>query len=131
MYGRFIGAVSEGRAMKKDEVDAVGRGHVWTGAQAKAVKLVDRFGGLGDALDEAKRRMGLPLDTRVQIFELPRLPEGLLGTLGKLVGARAEPAPLSAVDLPVIKELVRGIPASILADPTAPQARLPFELDWK
>jgi protease-4 len=130
-YGRFLGAVSEGRGMKKDEVDAVGRGHVWTGAQAKPIKLVDRFGGLGDALDEAKRRMGLAPTARVQIHELPKAPDGLFGTVGKLLGVRAEPAPMSAADLPIVRELVRGIPASILADPTVPQARLPFEIDFK
>ncbi|MBX3156565.1 MAG: signal peptide peptidase SppA [Deltaproteobacteria bacterium] len=129
MYSRFIGAVAEGRGMKKEEVDAVGRGHVYTGAQAKPIRLVDRFGGLGDALDEAKRRMGLAPSARVQLYELPKLPEGLFGTLGKLVGVRAE-APPSAADLPIFRELVRGIPASVLADPTVPQARLPYDLAW-
>ena len=42
MYGRFVGAVAEGRKMTKDEVDAVGRGHVCTGEQAKPIELVDR-----------------------------------------------------------------------------------------
>src|SRR5678815_5640334 len=60
MYGRFVAAVSEGRGITKDDVDAIGRGHVWSGAQAMPIKLIDKFGGLGDALDEAKRRMGLP-----------------------------------------------------------------------
>jgi protease-4 len=92
MYGRFVGAVAEGRNMKKDEVDAVGRGHVWTGAQARPVRLVDRFGGLGDTLDEAKRRMKLAPGTRVDVRELPALPTSLLGTLGNLIGVRAEPA---------------------------------------
>jgi protease-4 len=34
MYGRFVGAVAEGRRMKKEQVDAVGRGRVWTGEMA-------------------------------------------------------------------------------------------------
>src|SRR6185436_8793241 len=45
MYGRFVGAVSEGRGLKQGEVDAVGRGHVWSGTQAMPIKLIDRFGG--------------------------------------------------------------------------------------
>lgn len=129
LYGRFVGAVSEGRGMKKDEVDAVGRGHVWTGSQAKAHKLVDRFGGLGDVLDEAKRRMGLGKDDRVQLVELPNLPSSIFGTLGNLLGVRAEPS-LSIIDIPGIRELVKSIPPSMLADPTAPQARLPYQLSW-
>ena len=130
MYGRFVGAVAEGRGMKKDEVDAVGRGHVWTGTQAKPIRLVDRFGGLGDALDEAKRRMKLHPETRVQLYELPNLPTSLLGTLGKLIGVTAE-QPMSILDLPGVKELLRTVPASMLVDPTQAQARLPFELTWE
>lgn len=131
MYGRFVGAVAEGRGMKKDEVDGVGRGHVWSGTMAKANKLVDRFGGLGDAIDEAKRRMGLSPGTRVQIYELPSLPPGLLGTLGKLIGLRAEAQVLGPTDLPVIRSLLQGVPGSVLVDPSQPQARLPFDLTWE
>jgi protease-4 len=130
MYGRFVGAVAEGRRMKKDEVDAVGRGHVWTGTQAKPIHLVDRFGGLGDALEEAKRRMKLSPATRIQIFELPDVPSSLLGTLGSLIGVHSE-QPMSITDLPAIKELLRGVPASVLVDPGQAQARLPFELTWE
>src|SRR5262249_30882767 len=111
MYSRFIGAVAEGRGMKKDDVDKVGRGHVYTGAMAMPIKLVDKFGGLGDALEEAKRRMHLAPGTKVQLFELPKLPSSIFGTLGTLLGAH-EQASLSILDLPVIRDVVRGIPAS-------------------
>src|SRR5690606_8540656 len=74
MYGRFISAVAEGRGMTKEAVDAAGRGHVYTGVQAQAVKLIDKFGGFGDALDDAKVRMGLAVTDRVQIVELPVIP---------------------------------------------------------
>ncbi len=133
MYGRFVGAVAEGRKLSRAEVDDVGRGHVWTGAQARPIKLVDRYGGIGDVIDEAKRRMGLAIDTRVQLYELPAVSAGLFGTLGKLLGAQAEPPPHSAlrvVDLPVVKALVEGIPASVLVAPEAPQARMPYDLSW-
>lgn len=129
MYGRFVGAVAEGRKLKKDDVDAVGRGHVYTAAQALPLRLVDRLGGLGDAIDEAKRRMGLSVDTRVQLVELPSVPASLLGTLGSLIGLGAAASPgLSVTDVPAIRELLRGVPASVLAAPGAPQARLPFAI---
>ncbi|MEJ7604610.1 MAG: signal peptide peptidase SppA, partial [Kofleriaceae bacterium] len=130
MYGRFLGAVSQGRGMKKEQVDAVGRGHVWTGAQAKQVKLIDRFGGLGDVLDEAKRRMGLGRDDRVQLLELPDLPSSIFGALGGLLGVKASPA-FTVLDVPGIRELVRSVPPSVLVDPTAPQARLPYQMSWE
>jgi protease-4 len=130
MYGRFVGAVAEGRRMKKDEVDAVGRGRVYTGEQAMTARLVDKFGGFGDALDEAKRRMKLGTDARVTLVELPKLPSSLFGALGNLFGVRAE-QPFSVTDLPVFKELVRGIPPSILVSPDGAQARLPYDLTWE
>jgi protease-4 len=130
MYGRFVGAVAEGRSMKKDEVDAVGRGHVWTGAQALPVKLVDKFGGIGDALDEAKRRMKLAPNARVQLVELPNTPTSLLGTLTSLLGVSAA-EPISLTDLPMVKSFLAGIPASVLVQPDAAQARLPNDIVWE
>jgi len=130
MYGRFVGAVAEGRGMTKDDVDAVGRGHVFSGAQAMPLKLVDRFGGLGDAIDEAKRRMGVSAATGVQLYELPDLPSSVLGTLGNLLGVHTE-APLSISDLPAMKELVRGVPASVLVAPGEAHTRLPFDITWE
>jgi protease-4 len=130
MYGRFVSAVAEGRAITKDEVDAVGRGHVWSGTQALPIKLVDKFGGLGDALDEAKRRMGIGSTAKIQIVELPAVPSTLLGAIGKLFGAEAE-ASLSLTDLPVIRDLLRGVPASVLVAPGVPHTRLPFDIVWE
>jgi protease-4 len=129
-YGRFVGAVAEGRGMKQDEVDAIGRGHVWTGEQAMPIKLVDRFGGLGDALDEARRRMGLPAGARVRLHELPDLPSTLLGTLSSLLGITAEDT-VSITDLPAVKQLLRGVPASVLVTPGAAYTRLPFDVTWE
>jgi protease-4 len=129
MYGRFVGAVAEGRSMKKDEVDAVGRGHVWTGAQAQPIKLVDKFGGFGDVLDEAKRRMKLGPNARVQLVELPATPPSLLSTLTSLLGVHAA-EPMSLTDLPMVKSFLSGIPASVLVEPDAAQARLPNDIIW-
>ncbi len=126
LYGRFVGAVAEGRKLAKDDVDKVGRGHVYTGAQALPLHLVDRYGGLGDVLDEARRRMNLPPGARIEIYELPKQPASLLGAVGKLLGT-SDRAP-SLADLPAIRELLRETPASLLASPHAPQARLPFQI---
>ena len=132
-YSRFVGAVAEGRNMTKEQVDALGRGHVYTGADAKPIKLVDTFGGIGDAIDEAKRRIGLDPREQVDVLELPRPPRSIIGALAKLVGAtHADAGAQSVLDsLPVLRELLRDLPASVWVEPNAPQARLPFELDVK
>jgi len=126
MYGRFVGAVAEGRNLTRTQVDDVGRGHVWTGAQARPIKLVDKMGGLGDALDEAKRRIGLAPDAKVTIYQLPNSPRSLFGALGGLLGATARQPTL--LDLPAIQSLVRAVPGSVLAAPEVPQARLPHDI---
>jgi protease-4 len=130
MYGRFVDAVAEGRGIQPDAVDAVGRGHVWSGAQAMPIKLIDRFGGLGDAIDEAKRRIGLTATDKVQLRELPEQPASLLGALGVLIGVSGERIP-GPSELPAVRQLLQGVPASILVDPSKPQARLPFTLSWQ
>jgi protease-4 len=129
-YGRFVGAVAEGRGLPGAAVDAVGRGHVWTGDQALPLRLVDKLGGLGDAIDEAKRRIGVAAATEVQLYELPAVPSSLLGAISQLLGVSAE-APASLADLPALRALVRGVPVSLLASPGVAQARLPFDIVWE
>ncbi len=53
VYDTFIGHVAEGRNMPVSVVDELGRGRVWTGAEAKQVGLVDDFGGLALAIEKA------------------------------------------------------------------------------
>ncbi|MGE5187047.1 MAG: signal peptide peptidase SppA [Acidobacteriota bacterium] len=126
MYSRFVGAVADGRKMSKDDVDKIGRGHVYTGTQALPIRLVDQFGGLGAAIDEAKQRMGLAADDKVDLYELPKQPANLLGTLGNLLGADAHA--LQPWDLPAVHAMLRDVPASLVVSPADPQARLPFQL---
>ena len=130
MYSRFVGAVADGRKLTKDQVDAVGRGHVYTGAQAQPIRLVDRYGGLGATIDEAKRRMGLDPDANVQLIELPEASAGLLGLLGSLAGGGDDDS-IGLGQLPVLQELLHSVPASLLVAPTAAQARLPFDVSYR
>jgi protease-4 len=39
--------------MSQANVDSLGQGHVWSGTDAADAGLVDRFGGLNDAIKEA------------------------------------------------------------------------------
>ena len=74
--------------------------------------------------------MKLSLDTRVQLVELPgRADQPARPRSTRLLGAQAE-ATLSLTDLPAIRQLLRGVPASILVSPDGAQARLPYQLSW-
>jgi protease-4 len=58
-YDDFITEVGKSRRLGKAQVDAVARGRVWSGEDAKARGLVDRLGGIADAIAAAKQRAGV------------------------------------------------------------------------
>ncbi|MCQ2279308.1 MAG: signal peptide peptidase SppA [Bacteroidales bacterium] len=49
-YRTFLGRVAKGRGMTMEEVDSVGMGRVWTGADAMKIGLVNQLGNLHDAI---------------------------------------------------------------------------------
>ena len=58
-YRDFTGKVAQARGRSVEQVDAVARGRVWSGAQAKERGLVDVLGGLDAALADAAARAKL------------------------------------------------------------------------
>ncbi len=58
-YGKFIGLVAQARKLTPQRVDEIGQGRVWDGGTAHQLQLVDRFGGLDEAVAEAARRAKL------------------------------------------------------------------------
>jgi protease-4 len=68
IYADFTGKVAAGRGMSDQQVQAIARGRVWTGADAAANGLVDSLGGLSAAAAVARRRGGLPADAPLRLF---------------------------------------------------------------
>ncbi len=111
LYRLFLERVAEGRpGLEVEQVDAVGRGRVFTGEQARACGLVDRPAGLLTAIDLAAARAELGADDfdvgvypRTSGFGgAPRAPvhalEGITERLAKLRGEAAPPgSPLALV----------------------------------
>ncbi len=58
-YRQFLGRVAQSRRMTPERVDQIAQGRVWDGGTARQLKLVDRFGGLQDAIAEAAKRARL------------------------------------------------------------------------
>ena len=67
IYQGFVARVAQGRRLPAARVDAIAKGRVWTGAQARDLGLVDKLGGFPVAVAEAKRLAGLPADGRVTL----------------------------------------------------------------
>lgn len=53
MYETFLERVSEGRKLSRDSAHAIAQGRVWTGERALEIGLVDRIGGLEQAIASA------------------------------------------------------------------------------
>jgi protease-4 len=66
-YRSFIERAAQSRHTTPEQIDALGRGRVWTGAQARERGLVDALGGLDTAVALAKERAGVPADEDVEL----------------------------------------------------------------
>lgn len=55
IYGRFVGLVAQSRRKSPQQIDAIAQGRVWDGGTARQIGLVDRFGGLEEAIAEAAK----------------------------------------------------------------------------
>jgi protease-4 len=75
-YRDFTGRVATARGRSVGEIDAIARGRVWTGAQARSRGLVDRFGGIEDAIADAaaRARLGTPEHYQVHYVEKQATP---------------------------------------------------------
>jgi len=60
VHGQFIAAVAAGRKLEREDVVRFADGRVFSGQQAKDLKMVDALGGLEDAVLAAGKLAGLP-----------------------------------------------------------------------
>ncbi|GAB3346689.1 signal peptide peptidase SppA [Lysobacter tyrosinilyticus] len=66
-YRDFTGRVAAARKRSVEQIDAVARGRVWSGAQAKERGLVDDFGGLQVAINDVAQRAKLGKAAEYQV----------------------------------------------------------------
>jgi protease IV len=93
IYNGFVARVAAGRHMTPQQVDAIAKGHVWTGAQAKGLGLVDSLGGFPQAVERAKALAGIKGDARLKPFTGTTNP---FAAFARLFGASADSARLMA-----------------------------------
>ena len=84
IYDDFLHKVAAGRKLPFEQVQAVAKGRVWTGADAKTKGLVDGLGGFWTAAKMAADLGGIPA-AQVAIKLYPRK-KGLLEGLSNLAG---------------------------------------------
>ncbi len=84
VHAQFIDAVAKGRKLDRAEVVRFADGRVFSGVQAKDLKMVDTLGSLEDAVNEAAKLAGLPIPPavirptkRFSLFDLLRSQVGV------------------------------------------------------
>ena len=129
-YDTFITEVATARKLKKEQVDQVARGRVWSGKDAKDKGLVDQLGGLVQAIASAKARAGLKDADDAQVV-LYGGTGGLLGAVaasgGPLQSALEAPVPVSLTSR-TVERLAKEVGLAELPATGRVQARMDFEL---
>lgn len=129
-YKTFLDVVGKGREMKMEQVDRIARGHVWTGRQARARKLVDSYGGLAEAVAEAKKLAGMDADDHADLLVLPRAPSSFLQRALELLAPLVDAGRSAARALPrAVREALETLPPVLwTARSNEPLARMPYDI---
>lgn len=129
IYDQFINKVAESRKLPRATVDRIAQGQVWSGKRAQQLRLVDKIGGIEQAIQAAAQRAKLGEEWRVE--EYPNQ-QDLGGKLLKqlitstLPQPAIQPAPVSVE----LQKLQRDLALLVKAgDPRGIYARLPFNLE--
>ena len=83
VHEQFVEAVALSRELPVETVQEFADGRVFTGRQAMELGLVDRLGGLEDAITEVKEKAGIVGKVR---FIRPEISTGILETIRKALG---------------------------------------------
>jgi protease-4 len=122
IYLGFKAHVADGRHLTLEQVEALAKGRVWSGEDAKAKGLVDALGGFDVALGLAKQAAGLAATAPVKLTVFPRqksLPELLYEKLSGEnptagVGAAAAQLREIASLLPLLREAALFLNPAVL-----------------
>jgi protease-4 len=126
IYKTFITRVAVGRKMNTAQVDSIAQGRVWSGTDALKIGLVDKIGGMDDALKEAAK---LAKISKYRIINFPEYEKSFDDVLAKFGLAQSKEAllkeelgPENYAAFQRLKQLqqLKGI-----------QALMPYELNIK
>ena len=127
IYDDFLGRVSAGRRMTKEQVNKVARGRVWTGADAIKIGLVDELGGLSDAIDYAAKLAGIAKD-KSKVVYYPLRKEDKWAAIVELLEESETEASVKTEKIPAVF-MDNYLKLKRLESYSGMQMRLPFELE--
>ena len=127
IYGEFISKVAEARKIKREVVEEIAQGRVWSGVEAKKLELVDELGGLDAAIAYAVAQAKLGPNYRLVEYPHPKELFEVVQDLLEKIAPNNVRAPGLAVKL--AERIEREV--SVLRtfnDPQGVYARLPLNL---
>ncbi len=128
IYQQFLSRVSEGRKITIDEVNQIARGRVWTGSDAVKIGLVDKLGGLQDAISFAAKKAAIS-DQRILYYPLKK--EDKFEALLEAIEDEELTTELKVNNAKLPKELLKQYQKLVrLEKISGIQMRMPFELEF-
>jgi protease-4 len=124
VYDLFVSRVAEGRKLSAERVDEIGRGRVWTGAEAHENGLVDELGGLHTAVLKAKEKAGLRPEAEVMLVVFPA-PKPLAAQIREALEGAALRAAGSDALLPQLPASLRRVAGWLSSVPSGSPVLLP------
>ncbi|MBK8269721.1 MAG: signal peptide peptidase SppA [Planctomycetes bacterium] len=115
-YEQFLDRVAEGRKMPKNEIRKLAGGRIYTGRTALDIGLVDRLGGLNDAIAAVREMADIPKSAEIKLVHYPRpssldeLAESLFGVTALLETAKLAQMPAAAITFEQQLSLFAGRP---------------------
>jgi protease-4 len=130
IYEQFISKVAEGRKLKKEAVQEIAQGRVWSGQEALKLGLVDEMGGLGDAVRYAAKQAKAEHD--YQVVGPDREPDALKELLRNLGQGKSRKLATAGPVQEVLGSFQRQMETLCsLNDPRGVYARMPFDINLK
>lgn len=121
IYHTFKSRVAEGRKKDMDYVDSIAQGRVWTGSRAISVGLVDKIGGLQEAVVCAARMAKLSSYKLREYPEKKNILEQVMDNYKKSVSSSLVKSEIGVEEYQILQQVkqVRKMVGE-------PQSRLPF-----
>ncbi|MGI6481712.1 MAG: signal peptide peptidase SppA [Methanobacterium sp.] len=85
-YESFVANVAQNRKLSKKYVESIAEGQIYTGKQAKKLKLIDEIGGKDQALDIAAKLGGIHGPYKVITMKSSQSFSDILNTLSSKIG---------------------------------------------
>ena len=105
-YKDFVTKVAQGRKTTYEAVDRIAQGRIWSGEDALKLGLVDRLGGIHEAVAMAKEKAKLPADEPVRIVIYPK-PKSFFESLFQGAGNEMARARFLAAMPPELRQAYR------------------------